>query len=75
MTITLLDGSLQLEIFYDSQDSQFEDHICLKILEDCPEDEKIFYAGETNIYLTAKQAKKISDALIKAVDQSAKKAK
>jgi hypothetical protein len=75
MPITLLDGSLQLDVFYDCKDSQFEDHICLKILEDCPEDEKIFYAGETNIYLTAEQAKQISAALLKAVAQSSKKAK
>jgi len=70
MAITLLDGSLKVDVFYDCKDSQFEDHICLKIVEDCPEEEKIFYAGETNIYLTAKQAKQIADALIKAVHQS-----
>jgi hypothetical protein len=75
MPITLLDGSLKLDVFYDCKDSQFEDHICLKILEDCPENEKIFYAGETNIYLTAEQAQQISAALLKAVAQSAKKAK
>ena len=75
MTITLLDGSLILDVFYDYKDSQFEDHICLQIVEDCPEDEKIFYAGETNIYLTAEQAQQISDALLKAVHQSARKVK
>ena len=75
MTVTLLDGSLKLDVFYDSKDSQFDDHICLKFLEDCPEEEKIFYAGETNIYLTAEQAQQISDALLKAVHQSAKKVK
>ena len=74
MAITLLDGSLKVDVFYDCKDSQFEDHICLKIVEDCPEEEKIFYAGETNIYLTAKQAKQIADALIKAVHQSVGKA-
>jgi hypothetical protein len=73
MPITLLDGSLKLEVFFDCKDSQFEDHICLKIVEDCPEEEKIFYAGETNIYLTSEQARQISDALLNAVKQSAKK--
>lgn len=73
MTISLLDGSLKIEIFYDCKDSQFEDHICVKIVEDCPEDEKIFYAGETNIYLTPEQARQISNALLKAVKQSGKK--
>ncbi len=75
MTIILLDGSLKLDVFYDCKDSQFEDHICLQIVEDCPKDEKIFYAGETNIYLTAEQAHQISEALLKAVHQSARKAK
>ncbi len=75
MTITLLDGSLKLDVFYDCKDSQFEDHICLRIMEDCPEEEKIFYAGETNIYLTTGQAQQISEALLKAVQQSARKTK
>ncbi len=70
MTISLLDGSLKIDVFYDCKDRQFEDHICIKVVEDCPEDEKIFYAGETNIYLTPEQARQISNALLKAVDQS-----
>jgi hypothetical protein len=73
MSISLLDGSLKVDVFYDCKDSQFEDHICLKIIENCPEEEKIFYAGETNIYLTQEQASQISSALLKAVEQSAKK--
>jgi hypothetical protein len=75
MTVNLLDGSLKLDVFYDCKDSQFEDHLCLKIIEECPEEEKIFNAGETNIYLTAEQAQQISDALLKAVHQSTRKAK
>jgi hypothetical protein len=75
MTVNLLDGSLKLDVFYDCNDSQFEDHLCLKIIEECPEEEKIFNAGETNIYLTAEQAQQISDALLKAVHQSTRKAK
>lgn len=73
MTISLLDGSLKMDVFYDCKDRQFEDHICIKVVEDCPEDEKLFYAGETNIYLTPEQARQISNALLKAVDQSGKK--
>lgn len=73
MAIPLLDGSLKIDVFYDCKDSQFEDHICIKVVEDCPEDEKIFYAGETNIYLTSEQARQISNALMKAVEQSEKK--
>jgi hypothetical protein len=73
MSISLLDGSLKMDVFYDCKDSQFDDHICLKIVEDCPEEEKIFYAGETNIYLTSEQARQISDALRNAIQKSAKK--
>lgn len=73
MSISLLDGSLKVDVFYESKDSQFEDHICVRIVENCPEEEKIFYAGETNIYLTQEQARQISKALLKAVEQSAKK--
>ena len=72
MTISLLDGSLKMDVFYDCKDRQFEDHICIKVVEDCPEDEKVFCAGETNIYLTPEQAHQISNALLKAVDQSGK---
>ncbi len=75
MTISLLDGSLKLDVFYDCKDSQFEDPICLKIIEDCPEEEKIFYAGETNIYLTTGQAQQISEALLEAVHQNSRKTK
>jgi len=71
MSISLLDGSLKVDVFYEHADKQFEDHICVKIVEDCPEEEKIFYAGETNIYLTPEQARRVSAALLKAVKQSA----
>jgi len=71
MSISLLDGSLKVDVFCEHADKQFEDHICVKIVEDCPEEEKIFYAGETNIYLTPEQARQVSAALLKAVEQSA----
>lgn len=54
--ITLLDGSLKLSIFCDELDRAYEDDICLRFEEDCPEDEKLFKADETNIYITPKQA-------------------
>jgi hypothetical protein len=73
MTITLLDGSLKMDVFYDCKDSQFDDHICIKVVEECPEDEKIFFAGETNIYLTAEQARQIAKDLLHAIEQSEKK--
>jgi len=63
MSIKLLDNSLELEIFLDKEDSEFEDNICLRFIEDCPEDEKVFYGGETNIYITRDQALQIVKAL------------
>ena len=35
--ITLLDNSLKLTIYYDNNDSEYEDNICLHFVEDCPE--------------------------------------
>lgn len=53
--VSLLDGSLKLSIFYEESDREFDDDICLCFEEDCPEDEKIFKADETSIYLTPEQ--------------------
>jgi len=42
----------------------------VRIKEECPEEEKIFYAGETNIYLTAEQARQLASLLTQIADQS-----
>ncbi len=55
-TITLLDGSLKLSIFYEESDKEFDDDICLCFEEDCPEEEKLFKADEVSIYITPEQA-------------------
>ncbi|MFO7662720.1 MAG: hypothetical protein R6X18_09015 [Chloroflexota bacterium] len=65
--ITLLDGSLILNIYYEETDSAFEDDICLCFTEDCPEDEKVFKADETSIYLTPEQAALIVLELNRAI--------
>jgi hypothetical protein len=70
MSITLLDGTLQVNVFYEKGDHEFEDNVCISFKEDCPEDEKIFYAGETNIFITSAQARELAALLIKAADQS-----
>lgn len=70
MSITLLDGTLQVHIFYEKGDHEFDDNVCICFKEDCPEDEKIFYAGETNIYVTSQQARKLAQMLNTAADQS-----
>lgn len=63
MTIHLLDNSMHLDIFIDAADAEFEDDVCLRFIEDCPEDEKVFYGGETQLYITREQARAIRDEL------------
>jgi hypothetical protein len=66
--ILLLDESLQVEIFFESDDCGYEDNICLKITESCPEEEKVFLHDESHLYLTPEQAQ----ALVNALDQAIK---
>jgi len=70
MIISLLDGSLKVQVFYEEPDATFEDNVCISFLEDCPEDEKIFKANETNIFLTPGQAAQLAEALSKAAAES-----
>jgi hypothetical protein len=55
-TLNLLDGSLKLSVYVDEADRGFEDDICLQFVEDCAEDEKVFRADDTRIYLTPEEA-------------------
>lgn len=66
MTIHLLDNTLQIEIFYERDDHDLEDNICVSIIERCPPQERIMRSGETHIYLTANQACQLGEALIAA---------
>jgi hypothetical protein len=70
MAVYLLDKSVKVEIYYEEKDCSFEDNICASFLERCPEDEKIFRAIETNIYLTAKQARQLAKQLLAAAETS-----
>jgi hypothetical protein len=70
--IYLLDDSLQVEIFFEKDDCGYEDNICLKILESCVEEEKIFRHDENNLYLTREQAQALAEALSTAVGLSQK---
>lgn len=56
MAISLLDDSLQITIYFEESDKSFDDDICISFTEDCPEDEKLFKADETNIYITPEEA-------------------
>jgi len=73
--ILLLDETLKMEIFFDCNDCDLEDNICVRISESCPEEEKIFRHDESNIYLTVEQANAILVALQKAIDKSQPKKK
>ncbi len=66
MFVLLLDNSLKIEVYCDDMDSEFEDNVCVSIVETCPEDEKVFRADETNIYLTPKQAEQFGNLLVRA---------
>lgn len=68
MSIPLLDGGLQVTIFYDESDREYDDDICIQLIEDCPEDEKILKFDETNLYITPDQACLLILALQRAME-------
>ena len=70
MALELLNGSLVIDIFYEPKDKDYEDNICVCLKEYGPDEEKILYANETNVYLTAEQARDLADLLQKAADTS-----
>ena len=70
MTIFLLDGTIEIEIFFDCTDHDLEDNICVKIFEKCTPAERLLLAGETNIFLTPDQARKLGTALLEAAGNS-----
>jgi hypothetical protein len=69
-SIYLLDRSLKVDVYFEPEDRDFKDNICISLCEDCPESEKIFVADETNIYLTNEQALQLAETLLKAVSES-----
>lgn len=70
MAIELLNGSLKVNIFFDPKDREFEDNVCVCLKELGPDEEKILYADETNIFLTAEEARKLAVLLREAADKS-----
>lgn len=56
MSVSLLDDSLKVNIYFDRSDSEFDDDICIQLIEDCPEEERLLKYEETNIYITPDQA-------------------
>ena len=70
MALEILNGSLVVDVFFDQRDREYADNVCVCLKECCPEDEKILYANETNVFLTAEQARSLANMLLKAADQS-----
>jgi len=70
MALEILNGSLVVDIFFDQRDREYDDNVCVCLKEYGPEDEKILYASETNVFLTAEQARGLANMLLKAADQS-----
>lgn len=56
MTLLLLDDTLKVDVFFEKNDEGYADNICLRIVESCPDEERLFRAEETNLYLTSLQA-------------------
>ena len=70
MSIHLLENTLKVNVYYDEKDCAYDDNICVSIVEDCPEEEKIFRADETNMYLTPEQAIQLIQVLKAATSES-----
>lgn len=70
MPVVLLDGSLVVEISFDQDDRCYDDNVCISFVESCPEDEKLFCADATHIYLNPEQARILAESLLKAASES-----
>ena len=69
-SVYLLDRSLKVEVYFEPEDREFNDNICISFCEECPDYEKIFVADETNIYLTSEQAHQLALSLMQAISES-----
>ena len=70
MAIELLNGSLKIDVFFEKNDKEYDDNICVCLKEYGPEDEKILYADETDLFVTAEEARKLAEMLIEAAERS-----
>ncbi len=70
MAMELLNGSLEIDVYFDKNDKEYDDNICVCLKEYGPEDEKILYAGETDIFITPEEARKLAEMLIAAAETS-----
>ena len=70
MGISILDDSLHVAVYYEKLDADLEDNICVCFSETCQDDEKLFMAEQTNVFLTIKEAQALAQALIDAIEAS-----
>jgi hypothetical protein len=70
MAIDILNGSLNVDIYFDKSDKEYDDNICVCLKEFGPEDEKILYAGETDLFITPEEARKLAAMLTEAAERS-----
>lgn len=70
MTIFLLDDTIEIDIFFDCEDHDLEDNICVTIIERCDPSERLLRAGQTNIFITPTQAQALGNAFLHAAKHS-----
>ncbi len=70
MTVHLLDDTLHIDIYYECEDEDLEDNICLTVIERCPPAERLFRIGENHLYLTPAEARALGEALLDAAERS-----
>ena len=70
MLVQLLNGALNVNVHFEKNDSQYDDNICLCFEEPCHDDEKIFRAESTHLFLTPKEARELAQALSYYADKS-----
>lgn len=75
MKISLLDNSLIVEVYFEKNDSEYDDNVCISFMESCEEEECIFKAYETNIFLTPIQARELAMALLQVAQESDQKSR
>ena len=63
MKLKLLDGSWDVEVFLDRSKPGFDDNVFLRILEVCPEPNRLLRANEITLGITASDARRLAGLL------------
>lgn len=70
MLVELMNGCMKIDVRFEHSDSEYDDNVCLHFTEPCHDDERVFRAAETNLYLTAGEARKLANALLSVAEDS-----